>query len=104
MISGMVQAGTFILVTLAVARLTRLVTSDRIMLSFRRWVVNKFGGESEAAYLVHCRWCTSIWVAFPLAVLWGVLTLPFSLWWATIPAWFAMSHLTGLLARLEEND
>jgi hypothetical protein len=95
---------SLLLVTLAVARITRLVATDRIMVSFRRWVVNRWGEESEAAYLAHCRWCASIWIGLPAAVGWAMLTLPLHLWWLAGPAWLAMSHVTGLLSRLEEQD
>lgn len=103
MIRGMV-VGTFLLVALAVARATLLVTSDRIMLALRRWVVNKTGDESLWTYLVHCPRCVSIWIAFPAAIGWGVLTLPLHLWWIIAPAWFALSYITVLLSRLEEKD
>lgn len=103
MILGMV-VGAFLLVALAVARGTLLVTSDRIMLSLRRWVVNKFGDESIWSYLVHCQRCVSIWVALPAAVFWAGLALPPRLWWIALPAWFALSYLSILLSRLEEKD
>lgn len=91
-----------ILVTLAVARLTRLVTRDAIMLPFRRFIINRTGEESALAYLVHCSWCTSIWVSFPAAILWAVLMLPFTYWLVAIPAALAMSYVTGLLSQVEE--
>jgi hypothetical protein len=103
MILGMIL-GTFLLVALAVARATLLVTSDRIMLSFRRWVVNKYGDESVWSYLVHCSRCVSIWIALPAAIFWTVLALPLAWWWAALPAWFALSYLTVLVSRLEEKD
>lgn len=93
--------GSFVVVTLAVARATRLVTADRIMLWLRRWFVNKWGEESSISYLVHCTACSSIWIAFPAALGWAMLTLPWHLWWIAAPAWFAMSYLTILLNRLE---
>jgi hypothetical protein len=96
--------GSLILVTLAVARATRLTTADRIMLSFRRWVVNHFGEESLQSYLVHCSWCTSFWIALPAALIWTPLALPLRQWWLMPFAWFAMSYITGLLSRLEEQD
>ncbi len=94
--------GSFILVALAVARATRLVTVDQITVSFRRWVVNKFGEESGVAYLVHCRACSSLWISAPASAMWTMLTLPLHLWWVGLAAWFAFSQLTILLARLEE--
>lgn len=101
MIPAMVWASLFI-VALAVARLTRLVTADSIFLFLRRWVVNKWGEESSPAYLVHCVWCTSIWIAFPAGVTWALLTLPWRQWWLAIPAWLAISYFAGLVSRLEE--
>ena len=103
MILGMI-VGTFLLVALAVARATLLVTSDRIMLSFRRWVINRTGDESLWTYLVHCKACTSIWIALPGAAFWAGFTLPWKSWWLTLPAWFAMSYLTILVSRLEEKE
>ncbi len=101
MIPLMVWA-SFLVVSLAVARVTRLVTADRIMLFLRRWVINKWGEESSMAYLVHCRACSSIWIALPGAVMWATLALPWRSWWLALPAWMAMSYLTILMARLEE--
>ncbi len=103
MIRGMI-VGAFVLVALAVARATLLVTSDRIMLAARRWVVNKAGEESLWSYLVHCSRCVSLWIALFGAILWGVLTLPLAWWWLMAPAWFALSYITILLSRLEEKD
>ena len=103
MIWGMV-VGTFLLVALAVARATLLVTSDRIMLAFRRWIVNKTGEESLWSYWVHCTRCSSVALALPAAVLWATLTLPVQRWWLIAPAWFALSYITILLSRLEEKD
>lgn len=103
MIRGMIL-GTFLLVALAVARATLLVTSDRIMLSLRRWIVNKTGDESLWTYLVHCSRCVSIWIALPAAIFWTVLAFPMRQWWVALPAWFALSYFTVLLSRLEEKD
>lgn len=97
----MFTLGVFVLVTLGLARVTRLVTSDRFFLGFRRGVINRFGEDSLMAYLVHCVWCTGLWLSVPAAILWTVTTLPLHLWWLVGPAAFAMSHLVGLLNRLE---
>lgn len=94
----------FVLVVLATARFTRMVTADRIMLSLRRWVVNKYGEESMASYWVHCRWCAGFLFSAPAAAGWAVLTLPLRFWWLALPAWWAISYLIPLLARLEEAE
>lgn len=56
-------------------------------------------------YLVHCRWCVSLWIAVPVAWLvslllvdgWDVVSL-------TAALALAYSHLTGLLVALEPED
>lgn len=58
---------------LAVTRVTRLLVEDRLAAGWRRWVVRRFGEDSLPAYLAHCPWCTSIYVALavmPPAVIW----------------------------------
>lgn len=93
---------SLVLMTAAVARVTRLITKDAITLSFRRWVVNRWGDGSGIAYLVHCSWCTSIWIALPAAVGWTFTMLPMRLWWLALPVALAMSYATGLLSQIEE--
>lgn len=99
---------------LATARATRLIVADRITQPVRTWVVRRWPappGEdvSLPAYLVHCPWCVSIWVGLPVAVLVVALTDPLhpTLLVAagiTVLLWLAYSHLTGLLAGLEQED
>lgn len=58
---------------LTVTRITRFLVEDFLADGYRRWMVNTFGEQSKMAYLAHCPWCTSIWVAalvMPPAVLW----------------------------------
>jgi len=94
--------GALALLTLAVARVTRLITADQILLPVRRWVVNKYGEDSWITLLVHCSWCVSVWVAFPAAFFWAVVMLPWQQWWLAIPAWLTMAYVTGLISQLEE--
>lgn len=105
-----VLAGLF-----ATARLTRLLSKDRIAAGVRRAIVARFGPSSSLGYLVHCRWCVSMYFA-PLAaaaVLWLLLALVPDL--ADVLHWphrivlgallaLAYSHLTALLAGLEDED
>lgn len=103
---------------LAVARVTRLVTEDRIAetprlsLENRLWArrfrqVGLRPGEVSrssldtplAVYLLGCPWCVSIWVgavAAPLAYFWG------SGPWLFVPALaLAFSYFTGFAAGKE---
>lgn len=66
---------------LAVARVTRLLTTDRIMVAYRRAVLTRSGPDGLATYLAHCDWCTSVWVAALLmpVVMWAPYRLALAL-------------------------
>lgn len=93
---------TLVLAILAVARLTRLIKDDQVTLFFRRWVVNRWGEDSNPAYLVHCAWCLSMWLGFLVMVPWAVLSLPAQQWWVAVLGALAASYITGLLSQIEE--
>lgn len=110
--SPVVALGVLALGLLATARITRLVTTDRIGLPLRLAVLRRWpappddpDGLSLPGYLVHCRWCVSVWIAVPAAFLvslllvdgWDVVALGSALA-------LAYSHLTGLLVALEPED
>ena len=57
---------SLVVAALAVTRITRLLVADKLMVGYRQWVVKRWGPESMISYLVHCPWCTSIWVALPI--------------------------------------
>lgn len=64
---------SLVVAAFAVARVTYFLTEDLLSNGYRRWVINRFGDQSKLAYLAHCPWCTSIWVAvamMPPAVIW----------------------------------
>lgn len=110
--SPLLAVGLLALGLLTVARLTRAVVSDRVGLPLRVAAVRRFpaseddpDGLSATAYLVHCRWCTSLWIAVPVAVVLAVLLVDgWHIAALTPPLALALSHLTGLLVALEPED
>jgi hypothetical protein len=109
-----VDAALLVLYTLlgllATARLTRLVTADRISRPFRAAIVRRYGPSSAVGYLVHCRWCVSLYIAGPVAaaVLWLAPAYRGN-WWAPtlltgVLLALGFSHGTALLAGLEDDD
>jgi hypothetical protein len=66
-----------VLVILACARVVRFVCDDYLSKGLRLWILNKFGEDSKISYLVHCRWCSAIWVCAAM--------VPY--------AWFGTGHL-----------
>lgn len=91
---------TLLVAALATARLTRLVTRDRITHAPRRWILRKLEPEGLIAYLLVCDWCSSVYMgaAVTAAGLWG----PSWLYWVGVA--LALSHITGWLASREGED
>ncbi|WP_375483299.1 DUF1360 domain-containing protein [uncultured Jatrophihabitans sp.] len=97
-----------VLTVFAVARLTRLVTKDVVTQPVRAWIVaRRLDGHDDRddsdpiVYLIHCRWCASIWLAAPVSV--AVWLWP-GAWWVQIPLLaLTASHGTALLAGLEDD-
>lgn len=87
------DAAAFAIWMIALARLTRLLTVDRITDFLRAWAWNpKTGEDGMLWYLSRCAWCMSLWL--------GLITAPFllltidrSLWlipiFALVASWFA---------------
>ncbi|WP_280498917.1 hypothetical protein [Nocardia cyriacigeorgica] len=90
---------TLTVYVLTVARLTRIVTTDKIGEPLRLAVAEKLGADSLVTFGAYCTWCVSWWVAlvfaFPAAVVAG---LP---WWFGFGLWPAASYVVGLLAHLD---
>lgn len=111
----------FVIVTaiLAAARLTRLVTVDKITEPIRDRIIVRFSPdpnlelvrppESKLVYLVHCPWCFGLWVAAAVwPTTWYVCHLQTWLhvtaWWAIPAGALALSQLIGLARGLESTD
>ncbi|MBB3040162.1 DUF1360 domain-containing protein [Hoyosella altamirensis] len=83
--------------TLAVLRVTRLITRDKITQPLRRWVADRFDDpdrpeSSMTTYLFHCPACMSIWIAFALAP--AAIALSGLTWWLLPFLALAASQLT----------
>lgn len=79
----------------AAARLTRLVVKDTITQPLRVWVAVKLREGSKITYLVHCGWCTGLWISAGVAAVawWGGLDAHLGLaWWA---GWPLVAAATG---------
>lgn len=91
---------TLLLTALATARLTRLITRDRITRTPRHWALRRLPDGHLLAYLLMCDWCVSVYTGAATA----------AAWWAwgghhaytAVVAALAFSHITGWLAAREE--
>lgn len=95
------DAVNLVLIALATARITRLITSDRITQPLRTAIVRRLKDGSELAYLLMCDWCVSIYVGFGVTLAW---------WYFSNTAAFAVaaialsaSYITGWLASRTED-
>lgn len=89
---------TLVLVALAAARITRLVTTDSIADPVRDWLLDLPRSERAAEWwadLVSCPWCAGWWVAVA-----ATLVLSFAptgaVRWLALP--WALSYAVGALA------
>lgn len=82
----------FLLTLGAVLRVTRIITADYITQPLRERLINRWGENSQRAYLVTCDYCASFWVAIPLAataVLWGDNRVVIIAFLALTASWFS---------------
>lgn len=90
---------TLVLAALATARITRLVTTDRITETPRHWTLRRLNPEGMTAYLITCDWCVSVYTGSAMAAgwsLWGNHR-----WFTAVCAAFAFSYVAGFLASRE---
>lgn len=91
-----------VLTVLAIARVTRFVTDDRVFNRPRgavaRWLDVR--GWDEMAYLIFCPWCMSVYVGAAAAGAWYAWgeTMPFM----AVTLALAASYVTGFLASIKE--
>lgn len=91
---------TLVICTLAVARLTRLITRDRITRAPREWLLRRLDAESLTAWLIVCDWCASFYVGLGAGAV-GTLVG----WWTwawIVPLGLAFSYVAGWLASMED--
>lgn len=91
---------SLIVATLAVARLTRLLVSDKLTVKLRQWVVKRWGADSKPSVLIHCPWCISVWVALPVM---PVAALFPNKWVIAVLAIPAAAYVVGFLANREDD-
>lgn len=90
---------SLLLGALATARLTRIVTTDRITEEPRRRALELLRDHKLLSYLLVCDWCVSVYTGAAVAGTWwawGDTTA-----WAAATAVLAFSHTAGFLAGKE---
>lgn len=99
----MIEAMGVFLAALATARLTRLITSDKLTERPRLWlltqVIRRRGEDSLLAYLITCTWCVSVYTGAAVAAGW-YLWSDQKIFTACVAA-LAFSYVTGWLTARE---
>jgi hypothetical protein len=97
----MISPYLLLLAALAAARVTRLITRDRITLTPRLWVINKLGPDTMTAYLITCDWCAGLWTgAVVTSAAWHWQHSP----WLQVPvAALAVAQAVGMIASRESD-
>lgn len=85
----------FASIFIATARLTRLITDDRITESFRNWVVSRAGESNPVSYLVYCTWCVSIYTGAAVSLGWWAFGD--QVWYQVVMIALACSFVAGFL-------
>lgn len=91
---------SFIVLALAVYRVTRVITRDEVFSALRDKVWNRFPPESTyTGFFFTCEWCVSLWVSLPTMILYVInpsITL-------LVGCIFALSAVSSLItARLDD--
>ncbi len=99
----MVVVFAFLVLTLASARVTRLIVHDKLSAPIKRAIIMKLGSGHWFVYLIHCPYCTSFWTSLGASAF-GIALTGVSWWWL-LPAALAMSYLVApILVRTFEGD
>jgi hypothetical protein len=87
----------YVILALAVYRLTRLITTDVILNKYREKIWNKYPIENEGiGYLITCDWCISIWTSSLVVVMYTIAPdIAIAVW-----SVFALSAIAGLMNRV----
>lgn len=94
-----IQLIPLLLGALVTARVTRLVTTDRITQAPRNWLLLRLDEDGLLSYLIKCDWCASVYVGGATAAV-GAWAGAWSWMWA---GWIALSYsyVAGWLASKE---
>lgn len=91
----MIDPYVLVVLAVAVARMTVLMTTDKITQPLRDKVLAKFGPDHMLTFGVNCPWCWSIWLAFPMTAI--TFSTANTIWLAILTA-LAVSWVGSYLA------
>jgi hypothetical protein len=90
-----VDAFTFIILSLATFRITRLFIADYIFEWLRERIWKRFPPHKGLGYLFTCTWCFSIWTASVIAICYTIVPMATTI--VALP--FALSAVASLISK-----
>lgn len=84
------------------ARITRVLTVDRISYPIRQRIVVWLGPDNWFAYLVTCPWCLGLWVSAGVGA--AAYFYADTRWWLCVALAGTASYVTGVLAQYTTGD
>jgi hypothetical protein len=84
----------FLILTLAIYRLTRLVIEDTVLEKVRDKIWSRFPESHGIGYLITCYWCTGFWVSSLVVISYIIVPVPA----LAISSILAFSSAAGLIA------
>lgn len=88
-----------LVLALATARATRIVTEDIITAPIRKFFIRRLGEEHWFTYLIHCPYCASLWIGLGAGL---VATLLLAVaWWWVVPLALVFSQVAIWTAKLD---
>lgn len=96
----MIYLVAFVVLVLATARLTRLLTKDDLTIPMRAWIDGKFGPNSLASRMIWCHWCSGVWASLLTSTVAATAAWQ---WWswnlgAVISGWLLLVPATAYAA------
>lgn len=83
----------FVVLALAAARLTRLVSRDTIADGPRNWLTLRLTSTPKLIELIECTWCAGFWISGAVVLAAdGFTSLPLPVAW-----WWAIAYAVGIL-------
>lgn len=86
---------TFIILSLAVFRISRLIIQDQIFERLRELIWKKFPPHTWLGYLITCYWCLGLWLALAFAICYTIVPVATAI--VALP--FALSAVAALISK-----
>lgn len=106
----MITLVVFVVLALATARITRIVSRDDITTPQRLAITRKLGDKNKIVQMIWCHWCSGWWIAGLVTLLAALIAVAAhqTTWWLAalmwLIAWPAVAYAGSWIVDREVND